>query len=128
MRGRSLYESWGPPSDTHTLPSHAMIDRVLALACLLFPRPLLAQSIVFINPGKSNEAYWVTAARAMEAAATSLGMKLETRYAERDHLRTIEFARQIAALAPGSRPDFVILTNDNGTGPEMLKVLDAAVM
>ena|SRR5688572_15107445 len=103
-----------------------MIDRLLALACLLFPLPLLAQSIVFINPGKSNEAYWVTAARAMEAAATSLGMKLETRYAERDHLRTIEFARQIAALAPGSRPDFVILTNDNGTGPEMLKVLDAA--
>ena len=104
-----------------------MIHRLLAVSCLLLaPLPLLAQSIVFINPGKSNEAYWVTAARAMEAAAASLGMKLETRYAERDHLRTIEFARQIAASPAGSRPDFVILTNDNGTGPEMLKALDGA--
>ena len=104
-----------------------MIHRILAFSCLLLaPLPLLAQSIVFINPGKSNETYWVTAARAMEAAAASLGMKLETRYAERDHLRTIEFARQIAASPAGSRPDFVILTNDNGTGPEMLKALDGA--
>lgn len=103
-----------------------MIHRFLALCCLLLPLPLLAQSIVFINPGRSTEGYWVTSTRAMEAAASSLGMKLETRYAERDHLRTIEIARQVAALPAGSRPDFVIITNDNGTGPEMLKVLDAA--
>jgi ABC-type sugar transport system substrate-binding protein len=79
-----------------------------------------------VNPGKSTEAYWVTAASAMEAAAKNLGMKLETRYAERDHLKTIEIAQQIAALPPPRRPDFVIVTNDNATGPEMLKVLDAA--
>ena len=99
---------------------------LVLLACLLSPLHALSQSVVFINPGKSTEVYWVTAARAMEAAASNLGMKLETRYAERDHLRTIEFARQIAALPAEGRPDFVIVTNDNGTGPEMLKLLDAA--
>jgi ABC-type sugar transport system substrate-binding protein len=104
-----------------------MIRRVLSLLVfVLFSAQSAAQSIVFINPGKSTEAYWVTAARAMEAAAANLGMRFETRYAERDHLKTIEFARQIAALAPGSRPDFVIITNDNGTGPEMLRTLDGA--
>ena len=98
----------------------------LAVAWLALSLAAPAQSIVFINPGKSTEVYWVTAARAMEAAAANLGMKLETRYAERDHLRTIEFARQVAALPASARPDFVILTNDNGTGPEMLRVLDGA--
>lgn len=103
-----------------------MIARLLAAALLAFAGAAGAQSIVFINPGKSNEAYWATAARAMEAAAANLGMKLETRYAERDHLRTIEFAREIAALPREQRPDFVIATNDNGTGPAMLKLLDGA--
>jgi len=102
------------------------MQRFLAATCLFIPLQLLAQSIVFINPGRSNETYWVTAARAMEAAAANLGVKLETKYAERDHLRTIEFARQLAALPAASRPDFAIITNDNGTGPEMLKLLDGA--
>src|SRR5205809_7648787 len=99
---------------------------ILIATCLFAPLGALAQSIVFINPGKSTELYWVTAAKAMEAAAANLGMKLETKYAERDHLLTIEFARQVAAAPKGERPDFVIMTNDNGTGPEMLKLLDAA--
>jgi ABC-type sugar transport system substrate-binding protein len=100
----------------------ALLAAVGSLLPLLAP----AQSVVFINPGKSTEAYWATAARAMEAAAANLGMKLETRYAERDHLKTIEFAKQIAALPASQRPDFAIITNDNGTGPEMLRVLDGA--
>ncbi len=104
------------------------------LRCLLFALGLAAacaagaQSVVFINPGKSDEVYWVTAARAMQQAAKSLGMRLEVKFAERDHLRTIQFAREIAARPQASRPDFVVLTNDNGTGPEMLRVLDAAGM
>src|SRR5215212_9963564 len=100
-----------------------MLRVLCLLASVFLCAQSAAQSIVFINPGKSTEAYWVTAARAMEAAAANLGMKLETRYAERDHLKTIEFAKEIAALPPASRPDFVILTNDNGTGPEMLRTL-----
>src|SRR5260221_8262755 len=85
-----------------------------------------AQSIAFINPGKHDEIYWLTAARAMEAAAANLGMKLEVLYAERDHLRAIQFAREVAARPAAQRPDFVIMSNDNATGPEMLRILDGA--
>jgi ABC-type sugar transport system substrate-binding protein len=84
------------------------------------------QSVVFINPGKSDEIYWVTAARAMQAAARALGMTLEVKFAERDHLRTIDFARQLAQLPANARPEYAIVTNDNGTGPELLRLLDAA--
>src|ERR1700681_2106714 len=103
------------------------LPRLLALAaCLLASPGGWAQAIVFIDPGKSDEVYWVTAANAMKAAADELGMRLEVRYAERDHLRAIQYARDIAALPAAKHPDFVILSNDNGTGPEMLRLLDAA--
>ncbi|MFM8769829.1 MAG: sugar ABC transporter substrate-binding protein, partial [Rubrivivax sp.] len=42
-----------------------------------------AQRVAFINPGKSDEAFWVSATRAMQAAARDLGVQLEVRYAER---------------------------------------------
>ena len=99
---------------------------LLIALCLLTSSASWAQSLVFINPGKSDEVYWVTAARAMQAAAADLGMRFEVRYAERDHLRAIQFAREIAALPAKKRPDFVIMSDDNGTGPEMLRLLDAA--
>src|SRR5687767_6532992 len=103
-----------------------MIARFLLAFALALVLPAAAQRVVFINPGKSTEAYWVTSARAMEAAAANLGMQLETRYAERDHLKTIEIARQVAALPSATRPEFAIITNDNGTGPELLRILDGA--
>jgi len=98
----------------------------LVLIALGLPLAAAAQSVVFINPGKSDEAYWVTAAQAMQSAAKALGMKLEVLYAERDHLRTVEFARQVAARPKGARPDFAIVTNDNATGAEQLRILDGA--
>jgi ABC-type sugar transport system substrate-binding protein len=102
-------------------------SRILLIClCLLASLASPAQSLVFINPGKSDEVYWATAARAMQAAANELGMRLEVRYAERDHLRAIQFARDIAVLPAAKRPDFVIMSDDNGTGPEMLRVLDGA--
>jgi ABC-type sugar transport system substrate-binding protein len=99
----------------------------LALAAALFLAfEAWPQSVVFINPGKSDEVYWVTAARAMQAAARALDMKLEVKYAERDHLRTIDFARELTQLPPAARPDYAVITNDNGVGPELLRLLDGA--
>ncbi|MFZ6758255.1 ABC transporter substrate-binding protein [Undibacterium sp. Ji50W] len=83
-------------------------------------------SVTFLNPGKSDEIYWVTATNSMAAAAGSLGIKLEVLYAERDHLKPLEFARQIAARPAAKRPDYVVLTNDYGMGPEVVRILDAA--
>jgi len=100
--------------------------RLLALLCCLAPLSAAAFSAVFINPGKADEVYWLTAARAMEAAAKSLDVRLEVRFAERDHLRTLEIAREIAARPAGQRPDYAIVSNDYATGPELLRLLDAA--
>jgi len=101
--------------------------RLLALLCsLLLPLSAAAFSAVFINPGKSDEVYWLTAARAMEAAASSLDIRFEVRFAERDHQRVLEIAREIAGRPVAQRPDYVILSNDYATGPELLRLLDAA--
>ena len=76
---------------------------VLWLTGWLCPQLVFAMSVVFINPGKSDEVYWVSAARAMEAAAKSLGVSLQVMYAERDHPKAIEIARTIAARTPALR-------------------------
>jgi ABC-type sugar transport system substrate-binding protein len=101
--------------------SHAVI-----LAAALWGMGAAAQTVAFINPGKSDEVYWVTAARGMQAAAEDLGMRLEVRFTERDHTRAIEVARELAARPPQSRPQYAVITNDNATGAGQLKVLDAA--
>lgn len=88
--------------------------------------PASALSVAFINPGKSDEAYWVAAAQSMQAAAQSLGMQLEVQFAERDHLRVLALARALVARPPAQRPDYVVFTNDNAIGPELLRVFDGS--
>ena len=46
---------------------------------LVFAAAAPAQSVAFINPGKSDEIYWVTATQGMQAAAASLRMTFEVR-------------------------------------------------
>ena len=60
----------------------------LVLSALLYASGASAQTVAFINPGKSDEIYWVTAAQSMQAAAKSLGMAFEVQYAQRDRSRT----------------------------------------
>ena len=98
---------------------------LLALAILL-PQCCRAQSVVFINPGRSNETYWRTAAEAMEVAAGSLKMQLEVRYAERNPLQAITIAREVAARPKSARPRFVVFANESGIAPEVLRTLEAA--
>ena len=96
-----------------------------SLLCAL-ASPALGMTVTFLNPGKSDEIYWVTSSNCMAAAAHALGVQLEIIYAERDHLKTLEFARQLAARPLASRPDYVILSNDYAVGAEVLRILDAA--
>lgn len=84
-----------------------------------------AQSVAFINPGKSDEVFWVTVTRTMEAAARDLEMRFEVLYVERQPPRAIALAKEIAARPAAQRPDYVILVNEAGTGLEMLSLLDA---
>lgn len=85
-----------------------------------------AQSVAFINPGKSDEIYWLTASQAMQNAASSLGIPFEVHYAQREHLKTLEIAREIAARPKEKRPDYVVITHDYAVAVELLKILDGA--
>nr|WP_316643951.1 ABC transporter substrate-binding protein [uncultured Roseateles sp.] len=101
--------------------------RALIAVLLSLCSPLcLAFSVVFINPGRSDEAYWVAAGQAMQAAADSLQIKFEQRFAERDPLRVQQIAREIVALPQPLRPDCVVVTNDKRTLVQAAQLLDAA--
>jgi ABC-type sugar transport system substrate-binding protein len=83
-----------------------------------------AQSVAFINPGKSDELYWKTATQGMQAAARSLGMIFEVQYAEREPLKTFDIARAIAARDFSRRPDYVVITDDYSVADQLLRILD----
>lgn len=108
------------------LPLYSSLLTGLLSLFLILPLPVWGMSVTFLNPGKSDEIYWVTSTNCMAAAARNLGIQLEVMYAERDHLKTLEFAKQIVARPPASRPDYVVLTNDYGVGAEVLRILDGA--
>ena len=92
----------------------------------VLPAMAAATRVAFVNPGKSDETYWVTATEAMQQAARSLGLELEVRYAERDHQRMLELVREIAQRPVERRPDYLVLVNERRMGGEMLKLASAA--
>lgn len=93
---------------------------VLSLYLALNGGLVSAASVVFLNPGKSTEAYWLSYAHFMQAAATDLGMPLQVIYAERNPQLMIEQAR---ALLQGShRPDYLVFVNEEYAGPEILRL------
>jgi ABC-type sugar transport system substrate-binding protein len=99
---------------------------VLSLAIVLGAPAVSAQSVAFINPGKSDEIYWVTATQSMQAAAHSLGMTFEVQYAQREPLKTFEIARELVARPAGKRPDYIVITDDNAVADQLLKIADGA--
>lgn len=98
----------------------------LCLTVLLCGSVARAQSVAFINPGKSDEVYWVTAAQGMQAAAHSLGMTFEVRYAQREPLKTLEIAREMVARPVGKRPDYIVVTDDYSVADRLLAIIDPA--
>ncbi|MCX7278130.1 MAG: ABC transporter substrate-binding protein [Burkholderiales bacterium] len=103
-----------------------LIRRLALCWAMLMAWPAGAMSVAFLNPGKSDEAYWVAAAQAMQVAATSLGLQLEVQFAERDQLRVLELARALVVRPLANRPDYVVFSNDSGTGAELLRVFDGS--
>jgi ABC-type sugar transport system substrate-binding protein len=99
---------------------------VIALMLALSSQVARALTVGFINPGRSDEAYWVAAAQAMQAAALSLNIKLEMHFAEREPTRALAIAQEIAARPKSLRPDYVILVNEKGTLVSNAQTLGAA--
>ena len=115
------------------MPSHSCLGSwcrrtlgVILVGLLVFPA--WAASVVFINPGKPDEVYWANASVMMEHAARRLGMQLEIQYANRDHVQGLELVRALGQRTPAAKPQYVILTNDYGAAPEMLRLLDGQGM
>ncbi len=98
--------------------------KLLIISLLLLPLSVWAQRVVFINPGKNNEVYWVTATKSMQMAASSLNMELEVIYTEREHLKSIDIANQLISRPSKNRPEYVIFSNDYGLAPDLLNLFN----
>lgn len=77
-------------------------------------------SVVFLNPGLSNEPFWVGYSEFMQAAADDLGMRLRIVYGERDSQRVLQNARNV--LVSKERPDYLVFVNEMYVGPEVLRL------
>ncbi|HLO95511.1 MAG TPA: ABC transporter substrate-binding protein, partial [Burkholderiaceae bacterium] len=99
---------------------------LLLFVCSLLALAAQAQRVAFINPGKHDETYWVTAGEAMQQAARSLGQTFEQQFAERDPQRSLQIARELAARPAAQRPDYVVLANEKGTLVESSRILAGA--
>ncbi len=99
---------------------------LILIAASLLALSAQAQRVSFINPGRHDETYWLTAGEAMQQAARNLGMSFEQQFAERDPERALRLARELAARPAAQRPDYVVLVNEKGVLVEASRTLAAA--
>ncbi|QXI36739.1 ABC transporter substrate-binding protein [Pseudomonas xantholysinigenes] len=99
-----------------------MLKALCQSLCLSLPLVAGAQaaSVVFLNPGYSNETFWVDYSRFMQAAATDLGMQLRVQYSERRADLALTQAR--AVLQGAQRPDYLVLVNEQYVAPEIIRL------
>lgn len=79
-------------------------------------------SVVFINPGKSNEVFWLMVSDFMEASAKNLGINLEIKYGERNHLNDIKIAQEISRRTV--KPDYAIIVNEKLVADKLIETFE----
>lgn len=77
-------------------------------------------NVVFINPGNSNETFWVMVSNFMEAAANDLDIELEIIYAERDFLQMPVIAKEVANRP--NKPDYFLIVNEKLIAPQLIDI------
>ncbi|MHC6225022.1 ABC transporter substrate-binding protein [Pseudomonas sp. X10] len=87
---------------------------------LLLAASAQAASVVFLNPGYSDETFWVAYSRFMQAAAEDLGMELRIQYSERQPELALSQARDV--LRGRERPDYLVLVNEKYIAPEIIRL------
>ncbi|HEX2572529.1 MAG TPA: ABC transporter substrate-binding protein [Polyangia bacterium] len=103
----------------------AALVLAFVLALLAAPWPAHAGPrfrVAFINIGEPAP-FWDVYTAVIAAAANDLDIDLEILNARGDHLRMIEFAREIAARPV--RPDYFLINNEKGTAGRMLEAAAA---
>lgn len=79
-----------------------------------------AESVLFLNPGTTREAFWLSYSRFMQAAATELNVDLRILYSDRNIENTLKQARQ--ALQGRDRPDYLVFVNEQYVAPQILRL------
>ena len=79
-----------------------------------------AASVLFLSPGSTHEAFWVSYGEFMQAAAKDLGMDLRILYSQRMPELTIAQAR--TALQGPDRPDYLLFANEQYVAPQILRL------
>ena len=97
-----------------------VFNHCLVLLCLPFSMAVQGATVLFLNPGYTDETFWVSYSTFMQAAARDLGMQLEVQYSQRSPERAIEQAR--TALQGQHRPDYLIFVNEQYIAPQILRL------
>ncbi|QJP95932.1 MULTISPECIES: ABC transporter substrate-binding protein [Pseudomonas] len=92
----------------------------LLLLSLAFGTGARAESVLFLNPGSTHEAFWVSYSQFMQAAARDLGVDLRILYSERQPELTLAQAR--TALQGPDRPDYLMFANEQYIAPQILRM------
>lgn len=79
-----------------------------------------AESVLFLNPGSTQEAFWVSYSQFMQAAARDLGVDLQILYSQRQPELTVAQAR--IALQGPNRPDYLMFVNEQYVAPQILRL------
>ena len=82
-------------------------------------------SVLFINPGKTGEVFWDMVSNFMMAAAHDLNLDAKVVYAERDHLKMIDLAKE--AVQSDSPPNYMILVNEKLAAGRMLDEIPPSI-
>ncbi|MBT6307212.1 MAG: ABC transporter substrate-binding protein [Rhodospirillaceae bacterium] len=82
-------------------------------------------SVLFINPGKTGEVFWDMVSNFMMAAAHDLNLDAKIVYAERDHLKMIDLAKE--AVQSDSPPNYMILVNEKLAAGRMLDEIPPSI-
>ncbi len=114
-----MRRDFSEPGFKNLLP-RAFLLFCLSLVCL----SAQATSVVFLNPGYSNERFWVNYSHYMQDAAGDLGLQLEVLYGERDANTMMSNAR--AVLERANKPDYLVFVNEQYVGPEILRLAEGS--
>ncbi|WP_236196909.1 ABC transporter substrate-binding protein [Pseudomonas glycinae] len=83
-----------------------------------------AESVLFLNPGSTQETFWLSYSQFMQAAARDLGIDLRILYAQRQPELTLAQAR--LALQGPERPDYLVFVNEQYVAPQILRMANGS--
>lgn len=92
----------------------------LLLLGMAFGTSARAESVLFLNPGSTQEAFWVSYSQFMQAAARDLGIDLRILYSQRQPELTLAQAR--LALQGPDRPDYLMFANEQYIAPQIMRM------